>query len=55
MVKEDKIKERIKEIGYNENFDIEIVNSERQEKREKYVNFLFKKCKEKRSFGKRLR
>ena len=41
--KKTKIKERIKEIGYNENFDIEIVNSEDIEKREKYVNFLFEK------------
>ncbi|MDA9179540.1 NADP-dependent malic enzyme [Candidatus Pelagibacter ubique] len=41
--KKNKIKERVKEIGYNENFDIEIVNSEDKEKREKYVNFLFEK------------
>ena len=41
--KKEKIKERIKEIGYNENFDIEIVNSQDSEKREKYVNYLFKK------------
>ncbi|XOJ73259.1 NADP-dependent malic enzyme [Candidatus Pelagibacter sp. Uisw_114] len=41
--KKTKIKERIKEIGYNENFDIEIVNSEDTEKREKYVNYLFEK------------
>ncbi|MDC1344566.1 NADP-dependent malic enzyme [Candidatus Pelagibacter ubique] len=41
--KKNKIKERIKEIGYNQNFDIEIVNSEDKEKREKYVNFLFEK------------
>ena len=41
--KKNKIKERIKEIGYNENFDIEIVNSEDKTKREKYVNFLFEK------------
>ena len=41
--KKNKIKERIKEIGYNENFDIEIVNSEDTAKREKYVNFLFEK------------
>ena len=41
--KKSKIKERIKEIGYNQNFDIEIVNSEDKEKREKYVNFLFEK------------
>ncbi|MDA9193201.1 NADP-dependent malic enzyme [Candidatus Pelagibacter ubique] len=41
--KKNKIKERIKEIGYNENFDIEIINSEDTTKREKYVNFLFEK------------
>jgi malate dehydrogenase (oxaloacetate-decarboxylating)(NADP+) len=41
--KKTKIKERIKEIGYNEDFDIEIINSQDSEKREKYVNFLFKK------------
>jgi len=41
--KKTKIKERIKEIGYNENFDIEIVNSEDTKKREKYVNYLFEK------------
>ena len=41
--KEEKIKEQIKKIGYNENFDIEIVNSKDTPKREKYVNYLFKK------------
>jgi malate dehydrogenase (oxaloacetate-decarboxylating)(NADP+) len=41
--KKEKIKERIKEIGYNENFDIEVINSQDSEKRGKYVNFLFKK------------
>ncbi len=41
--KKTKIKERIREIGYNEDFDIEIINSEDAAKREKYVNFLFKK------------
>jgi malate dehydrogenase (oxaloacetate-decarboxylating)(NADP+) len=41
--KEEKIKEQIKKIGYDENFDIEIVNSKDAEKREKYVQFLFKK------------
>ena len=41
--KKEKIKERIKEIGYNENFDIEVINSQDSQKREKYVNFLFKK------------
>ena len=41
--KEDKIKEQIKSIGYNENFDIEIVNSKDTSKREKYAKYLFKK------------
>ncbi len=41
--KEEKIKEQIKKIGYNENFDIEIVNSKDKTKREKYVKYLFKK------------
>jgi malate dehydrogenase (oxaloacetate-decarboxylating)(NADP+) len=41
--KESKIKEQIKNIGYNENFDIEIVNSKNVEKRNRYVQHLFKK------------
>ena len=41
--KKEKIKERIKEIGYNQNFDIEVINSQDSEKRERYVSFLFKK------------
>jgi malate dehydrogenase (oxaloacetate-decarboxylating)(NADP+) len=41
--KEEKVKEQIKKIGYDENFDIEIVNSKDTEKREKYVRYLFKK------------
>tara|TARA_B100001057_G_scaffold414752_1_gene431952 strand:+ start:4 stop:2286 length:2283 start_codon:yes stop_codon:yes gene_type:complete len=41
--KESKIKEQIKKIGYNENFDIEIINSKDTPKREKYVKYLFKK------------
>ena len=41
--KEEKIKEQIKKIGYNENFDIEIVNSKDKNKREKYVKYLFEK------------
>ena len=41
--KEEKIKEQIRNIGYNENFDIEIINSKDTPKREKYVKFLFKK------------
>ena len=41
--KEEKIKEQIKKIGYNENFDIEITNSKDSSKRERYVDYLFKK------------
>ena len=41
--KEEKIKEQIKKIGYDKNLDIEIVNSKDTEKREKYVQYLFKK------------
>ena len=41
--KKEKIKEQIKKIGYNENFDIEIINSKDTPKREKYVSYLFKK------------
>ena len=41
--KKEKIKEQINEIGYSDDFDIEIINSQDSEKREKYVNYLFKK------------
>ena len=41
--KESKIKEQIKNIGYSENFDIEIVNSKDEEKRKRYVKHLFEK------------
>ncbi|MDA7565475.1 NADP-dependent malic enzyme [Candidatus Pelagibacter sp.] len=51
--KKTKIKERIKEIGYNENFDIEIVNSEDTKKREKYVNYLFEKMQREKGLLKR--
>tara|TARA_B100001093_G_scaffold497144_1_gene543720 strand:- start:4315 stop:6597 length:2283 start_codon:yes stop_codon:yes gene_type:complete len=40
---EKRIKEQLKEIGLDENFNIKIVNSTNQEKREKYVNYLYKK------------
>ena len=43
VAKKENIKQRLKEIGYSENLDIEITNSTDKEKREKYVNFLFKK------------
>ena len=46
--KEELIKNQIKKIGYNENFDIEIVNSKDKEKREKYVGHLFKKLQRQR-------
>ena len=43
VAKEKVVKQRLNEIGYSENFDIQIVNSKDREKRVKYVNFLFKK------------
>ena len=33
----------MKEIGYGENFDIQIINSTDKKKREKYVKLLFEK------------
>ena len=41
--KEEKSKEQIQKIGYDKNLDIEIINSKDTEKREKYVQYLFKK------------
>ncbi len=41
--KKEKVKERLKEIGLSENFNIEVSNSTDKKKREKYANFLFKK------------
>ena len=41
--KKQKIKEQLKNIGYSEDFDIQITNSTDKEKREKYVKYLFKK------------
>jgi len=43
VAKEKVVKQRLKEIGYSENFNIEIVNSTIKEKREKYSKYLFKK------------
>jgi len=37
-------------LVYNENFDIEIINSEDSEKRKKYVNFLFEKLQRDKGF-----
>ena len=41
--KKEKIIEQIKDIGYSDHFDIEIINSQDKKKREKYVSYLFKK------------
>ena len=43
VAKEKVVKQRLKEIGYSENFDIEIVNSTIKDKREKYSKYIFKK------------
>ena len=44
LVAKDKVvKERLKEIGYSENFDLEIVNSTKKKLREKYLNYVFNK------------
>ncbi len=43
VAKEKAVKQRLKEIGYSENFNIEIINSTTKEKREKYVKHIFKK------------
>jgi len=43
VAKEEKVKERLREIGLDENFKIEIVNSTNKEKRTKYTQLLYKK------------
>ena len=43
VAKEEIIKKKLKEIGYSENLNIDIVNSKNKILREKYVKFLFKK------------
>ncbi len=45
--KKDKIKEQLKNIGYSENLEIEIINSTDKKKREKYTSFLFNKLQRK--------
>ena len=37
------VKKRLREIGYGENFDIEIVNSKSKGGKEKYLKYIFKK------------
>ena len=43
IAKEEIINKKLKEIGYNENLNIQIINSKNKTLREKYVKFLFKK------------
>ena len=43
VAKEEIIKKKLKEIGYSENLDIEIVNSKNKLLRDKYVKYLFEK------------
>ena len=44
LVAKDKVvKERLKEIGYSEDLNIEIVNSTKKKLRDKYSNYIFKK------------
>ncbi len=43
VAKEEIIKKKLKDIGYSENLDIEIINSKNKILRDKYVKFLFKK------------
>ena len=43
MAKRLKLRNKLKIIGYSENFDIEIINSKDEEKRNKYVKHLFQK------------
>ncbi len=43
IANEKVIKERLKEIGYSENFDIEIVNSKSKDRIEKYSKHIFNK------------
>ena len=43
VAKEERVKERLQEIGLDKNFKIEIVNSTNKEKRNKYAKLLYKK------------
>ena len=43
VAKDELVKRKLKEIGYNENLDIEIINSTNNQKRKKYTDYLFKK------------
>ena len=43
VAKEKIVKQRLKEIGYGESLNIQIINSTDKKKREKYSKFIFKK------------
>ena len=43
IAKEEIVKKKLKEIGYSENLNIEIINSKNKALKEKYVKFLFEK------------
>ena len=47
IAKEDIVKKKLYEIGYEEKLDIKIINSTDKELRERYVKFLFKKLQRK--------
>ena len=47
IAKEDIVKQKLKEIGLDENYKIEIVNSTDKDKREKYAKFLYEKLQRK--------
>ena len=43
IAKEEIVRKKLNEIGYGENFDIEIINSTNEKLRNKYTKFLFKR------------
>ena len=43
IAKEEIVKKKLKEIGYSENLNIEIINSKNKSLKDKYVKFLFEK------------
>ena len=45
--KKEIVKQKLKEIGLDENYNIEIINSTDKEKRERYAKFLYKKLQRK--------
>jgi malate dehydrogenase (oxaloacetate-decarboxylating)(NADP+) len=45
VAKEKRVKERMHEIGLDENYELEITNSTDKVKREKYTKFLYNRCK----------